>query len=352
MNDMSQAVTADSISNSVKNYYGEVLKSKDDLKTSACCPIDAMPKHLLPLLRNIHSEIQDKFYGCGSPIPHALTGKTVLDLGCGTGRDAYLLAQLTGETGRVIGVDMLDAQLAVATEHLDYHRDRFGFSNSNVEFHQAYIEDLSTAGIADNSIDVVVSNCVINLSPNKEKVFKEILRVLKPGGELYFSDVFASRRIPAALQQDAVLLGECLSGALYIEDFRRMMQRVGIEDVRIMSKGLIELHDEAIVAQAGMIDFYAMTVRAFKCEFEDICENYGHVTFYKGGMEHSPHAFRLDDHHLFHKGLPVPVCGNTAKMLSETRYSEYFDVLGDFSTHYGVFDCTAIDTTDSDAACC
>ena len=79
------------VSESVKNYYGKVLVGKDDLKTSACCPIEAMPQHLLPLLKNLHPQVQDKFYGCGSPIPHALSGQSVVDLGCGTGRDAYLL---------------------------------------------------------------------------------------------------------------------------------------------------------------------------------------------------------------------------------------------------------------------
>ena len=90
----------------VKKYYGEVLSQKDDLKTSACCTAEAMPAYLRPLLKNIPDEIQNRFYGCGSPIPHCLSGKRVLDLGCGTGRDAFLLSQLVGRDGEVIGVDM------------------------------------------------------------------------------------------------------------------------------------------------------------------------------------------------------------------------------------------------------
>lgn len=340
------------ISKSVKNYYGEVLESKRDLKTSACCPIDAMPKHLIPLLKNIHPQIQEKFYGCGSPIPDALEGKTVLDLGCGTGRDVYLLAQLVGEHGKVIGIDMTENQLAVAQQHQDEQQKTFGFKNSNVEFKQAFIEDLSTADIADNSIDVVVSNCVINLSSDKEAVFKEIFRVLKPGGELYFSDIFSSRRIPASLQSDDVLLGECLAGAMYTEDFRRLMNKLGILDFRATQKGIIELQDADIMQQAGMIDFYSITIRAFKCDFEDICENYGHVAFYKGSIAHSPHQFMLDDHHIFTNGLPMTICGNTAKMLTETRYSEHFDVIGDFSTHYGIFDCETKPDNNNTLACC
>src|SRR5680860_903879 len=154
----------DSVIESVQNYYGEVLKTKDDLKTSACCPIDAMPEYLRPYLRNVHAEVQNKFYGCGSPIPHSLAGKTVLDLGCGTGRDAFVLAQLVGESGKVIGVDMTGKQIETARKHVDYHTEKFGFKKPNISFHQGLIEDLKSAGIEDNSIDVVVSNCVINMS--------------------------------------------------------------------------------------------------------------------------------------------------------------------------------------------
>jgi len=325
---------------SVQDYYGEVLKTKEDLKTSACCPIDAMPVHLRPYLANVHDEVQSKFYGCGSPIPHALEGRIVLDLGCGTGRDVYTMSQLVGASGHVIGVDMTDNQLAVAQKHIGYHMDKFGFEKPNVTFHKGYIEDLKTLGIADNSVDVVTSNCVINLSPDKEAVFREIFRVLKPGGEVYFSDVFTGQRVPDALTRDPVLLGECLGGAMYIEDFRRMLGRLGCRDYRIVTKGAILLNDTEVARKAGMIDFYSMTVRTFKCDFEDICEDYGHVAYYKGSIADSPHSFVLDDHHTFKTGQPVLVCGNTAKMLSETHYGQHFRVEGDFSTHYGAFLCS------------
>lgn len=346
-------MTNDKTKQSVKEYYGEVLKTKDDLKTSACCPIDAMPKHLHPFLKKVHDEVQDKFYGCGSPIPHALMGKKVLDLGCGTGRDVYVLSQLVGQEGEVIGVDMTQNQLDVAEKYVDYHMDKFGFKTPNVTFRKGYIEDLKTIGIEDASMDVVVSNCVINLSPDKEKVFKEIFRILKPGGELYFSDVFTDRRVPQELTTDPVLLGECLGGALYIEDFRRMLKDIGCLDYRIVTKGSIELLDAEVIKKAGMIGFYSMTVRTFKCDFEDICEDFGHVAYYKGTIEQSPHAFILDDHHIFRTGMPVAVCGNTAKMLSETHYSKHFRVEGDSTTHYGAFDCSpALSSEDTQTGGC
>jgi arsenite methyltransferase len=346
-------MSLDQTKQDVQEYYGETLGHSDDLKTDACCDLDAMAEHLKPLIKNIHSEVLDRFYGCGSPIPFALEGKTVLDLGCGTGRDSYILSQLVGPTGRIIGVDMTDQQLTVANRHIDYHMEKFGYDAPNVEFHKGIIEDLSDLPIEAGSVDLIVSNCVINLSSNKLNVFKEIKRLLKPNGELYFSDIFAGRRIPETLQKDKVILGECLGGAMYVDDFRRMLREVGFLDYRIQTRRRLDITDKEIIQKAGMIDFYSMTVRTFNTEFEDICENYGHVAYYKGTIAECPHSFVLDDHHTFNTGLPVPVCGNTAQMLKDSRYGKHFDVLGDFSTHYGPFDC-ADDASENEniGACC
>ncbi len=341
------------INESVRHYYGQVLQSSNDLKTSACCSIDAMPSYLKALLAGLHPEVLERFYGCGSPLPPALEGKTVLDLGCGTGRDCYLLSKLVGPTGRVIGVDMTPEQLEVAVRHREWHAERFGFSN--VEFLHGHIENLHTVGIADNSIDVVVSNCVINLSPEKPKVLAEIFRVLKPGGELYFSDVFADRRIPSELRQDPVLLGECLGGALYWEDFRRILHDLGCPDVRAVKQNPISLDDPEVIAKIGMVNFNSVTVRAFKMPLEDRCEDFGQVAVYLGSIAQHPHSFELDDHHLFETGRPLRVCGNTADMLASSRYGAHFQVLGEKSRHFGLFDCTpgpSNPAASANGACC
>ncbi|MCF6204695.1 MAG: methyltransferase domain-containing protein [Methylococcaceae bacterium] len=348
---MSDAV----VSESVQNYYGQVLKSTEDLKTSACCTIDAMPMYLRRLLADIHPEVVERYYGCGSPLPVALEGCTVLDLGCGSGRDCYLLSRLVGESGKVIGVDMTEEQLAVAIRHREWHADRYGYTQSNVEFVQGYIEDLASAGIADNSIDIVVSNCVVNLSPDKQEVLSEILRVLKPGGEIYFSDVYADRRIPQVLKIEPVLLGECLGGALYWEDFRRIMQDLKCPDIRIVKDSPIVLEDSDVEAKIGMVNFKSITVRAFKMPLEDRCEDFGQIAVYKGTIVEHPHAFDLDDHHHFEKGKPLRVCGNTYDMLGSSRYARHFDLIGDKSTHFGLFDCAPPNTSlslESGAACC
>ncbi|MEO8461520.1 MAG: methyltransferase domain-containing protein [Dokdonella sp.] len=341
----------------VRHYYGEVLKSNDDLKTGACCPPEAIPAHLRPLLDDVHPAVKNKFYGCGSPLPPALEGMTVLDLGCGSGRDTYMLSRLVGERGSVIGIDMTPEQLDVARSHQQWHAERYGYARSNVSFVDGFIEDLTACGIADSSVDVVVSNCVLNLSPEKERVFAEIMRVLKPGGELYFSDVFADRRIPEVLRIDPVLVGECLAGALYKEDFRRLMARVGCEDVRIASSASVPLFDPAIIAKIGMVGFTSLTVRAFKLDLEDRCEDFGQVATYLGTMPEQPHAFDLDDHHHFETGRPLRVCGNSFDMLTSTRYGAHFQLIGEKQTHFGLFDCAPASPTSTSiaagaASCC
>lgn len=341
----------------VRHYYGKVLGSSSDLKTGACCPAESLPPALRLLLEDVHPEVKERFYGCGSPLPPALEGMTVLDLGCGSGRDVYLLSRLAGPNGHVIGVDMTAEQLDVARRHRDWHADRYGYAASNVAFVEGYIEDLLACGIADASIDVVVSNCVLNLSSEKERVFAEVLRVLKPGGELYFSDVFADRRIPEALRRDPVLLGECLAGALYTEDFRRLMQRLGCLDVRSVTQSPIPLLDPAIEAKIGMVGFRSITMRAFRLTMEDRCEDYGQVATYLGTIPDLPHAFVLDDHHRFETGKPLRVCGNTFDMLSRSRYAPHFALTGDTVTHFGLFDCTPATssvprTTECTPGCC
>ncbi len=156
---------------------------------------------------------------------------------------------------------------------------------------------------------------------------------------MYFSDVFSGRRVPAPLTLDPVLLGECLGGALYIEDFRRILREVGCVDHRVVSRRRLSLDNPDIERKAGMVDFYSLTVRAFKLDLEDICEDYGQVATYLGTIAESPHSFMLDDHHLFTTGQPMLVCGNSAAMVGETRFARHFKIVGDKSTHFGPFDC-------------
>ena len=339
----------------VRSYYGEVLRKSADLKTSACCVAERLPPSIAAIVAEIHPEVLERFYGCGVIAPAELTGRTVLDLGCGTGRDVFVLSKLVGPTGRVIGVDMTESQLDVGRRHLEFHAKAFGHRASNVTLVHGFIEDLESLGIASGSIDVVVSNCVINLSPAKERVFAEIFRVLRPGGELHFSDVFADRRLPPAFAEDPVLLGECLGGAMYIEDFRRLTTKLGCPDVRVLSRAPIAINDQKIAAQVGLAQFTSLTLRAFKVDLEDRCEDFGQVASYLGTIVGHTHSYRLDDHHLFEAHRPFTVCGNTAAMLSASRLAPHFAITGNLSRHFGLFPCgPEVGTQDSQnsGACC
>lgn len=344
----------------VKDYYGKTLKSSDDLKTSACCEGAAPPAHLQRLLGNVHPEVSAKYYGCGLVAPTALAGRRVLDLGSGSGRDAFLLAQLVGADGEIVGVDMTEEQLATADAHVDWHMRRFGYPKANVRFLKGYIEELDSLGLEPESFDVIISNCVINLSVDKPAVLRGAFDLLKPGGELYFADVYSDRRVSDAIRSDPVLYGECLGGALYWNDFLPMAKRAGFLDPRLVASRPIDAKQEAIKQKLGQAKFFSATYRLFKlANLETACEDYGQAVIYKGGLAEEPDAFVLDGHHLIERGKVFPVCGNTWRILAETRYAPYFDFIGDFSTHYGIFPgcgtslpfATGASTPDSSGCC-
>jgi len=167
--------------------------------------------------------------GCGNP--HAIAalqpGETVLDLGSGAGFDCFLAAAQVGKTGRVIGVDMTPEMIAKAREHAA------AGAYSNVEFRLGDIENLPAS---DASVDVIISNCVINLSPDKRNVFREALRVLRPGGRLAISDVIATAQLPEDVRNDLALYSSCMGGALTVTELETMLRESGFHNIRIQPK--------------------------------------------------------------------------------------------------------------------
>ena len=323
----------------VKEYYGKELSTSEDLKTNACCTMEEPPEHIKEALSNIHDEVMAKYYGCGLAVPAKLDGLRVLDLGSGSGRDCYILSQLVGQNGEVIGVDMTDEQLAVANRHIDYHTEKFGYTRSNVKFIKGNIEELEKLNLEPESFDLIISNCVINLAKDKEKVLADTYRLLKPGGEMYFSDVYSDCRIRKDLQNDPVLWGECLSGALYWNDFLRTARNVGFTDPRSIKNNPITIENEEVSKKCGDIKFFSVTYRLWKIAgLEDECEDYGQAVAYKGTIENNASSFDLDDHHNFPKNKIMTVCGNTYKMLYDTRFASHFEFYGSWDTHYGVFE--------------
>jgi len=323
----------------VKEYYGETLQSSEDLQTNACCTISKPPKHILEALELVSDEVQAKYYGCGLTIPSAIKGMKILDLGSGSGRDCFIASYLVGEAGHVVGVDMTQEQIDVANNNIEFHRDAFGYKKSNVEFIKGNIESLDQLDLKEGSFDIIISNCVLNLASDKQKVLNDAFKLLKAGGEMYFSDVYSERRIPVDLQKNKVLWGECLSGALYWNDFLNFAKKAGFTDPRAFSDAPITVENEELQELIGDIKFYSVTYRLMKIDgLESDCEDYGQAVVYKGGIMESPNGFKLDDHHYFPKGKMITVCGNSYKMLFDTRFKAFFEFHGTWDTHYGIFE--------------
>lgn len=343
----------------IQDYYGKQLATSDDLATNACCTLTPPPEHILKTLEMIHEEVKDKYYGCGLTIPYQLEGLKILDLGSGSGRDSYIASKLVGQEGEIVGVDMTDEQLNVANKHIDYHTVAFGYKYSNVKFLKGNIETLDKLNLEQGSFDLIISNCVINLAQDKQKVLRDAYELLKPGGEMYFSDVYSDRRVPLDLQSNKVLWGECLSGALYWNDFLNIAKKAGFGDPRSVENKPISVENDELHKLLGDIRFFSVTYRLFKLDkLESDCEDYGQAVCYKGTIDGNGSSYDLDDHHNFPKGKMMPVCGNTYMMLKDTRFADHFDFYGNWDTHYGIFEgCggampfATADGSHSDACC-
>lgn len=329
------------IQDAVRDYYGKTLSHSDDLQTDACCTPDSMPGYAKPIMAKIHDEVLARYYGCGLVLPEDMTGLSVLDLGCGAGRDVYAISNLVGENGAVVGVDMTDEQLEVAMRHQGYHAEQFGHDKPNTTFLKGDIERLQDLDLNNEQFDLIVSNCVINLTQDKAGVLAQAHRLLKPGGEMYFSDVYCDRRLDPELSKDPVLHGECLAGALYWNDFENLAKSVGFGDPRVVEQRPLGVQNAEIQRKLGAAKFYSVTYRLLKIDgLEPACEDYGQAVRYKGTIETSPDIFVLDDHHKIEAGRMFLVCGNTYRMLNESRFAKHFEFLGNWDTHYGLFkDC-------------
>jgi len=234
--------THDDIRQNVRDSYAEVAEASNNGNCcgvdSSCCGVsdDAAINTLISTRLGYSQqdldavpEGADMGLGCGNPraIASLKAGEVVVDLGSGGGFDAFLASAEVGERGHVIGIDMTPAMLSKARANAE--KGKF----KNVEFRLGEIEHLP---IADNTVDVIISNCVINLSPNKSQVFRDALRVLKPGGRLAISDVVASAEMPDDMKNDPLLHAGCMAGASMVEDLETMMKEAGFSNIRIEPK--------------------------------------------------------------------------------------------------------------------
>lgn len=319
-----------------KDYYAAIAESspRDPQATARTRDADGtIPGEARDVLFNVSAEIKNLFHEFGSPMPPLMEGCTVLDLCCGSGRDTYIASQLVGPTGKVIGVDPNAERLAVAEKYLDREMEQFGYDAANVELAVGVPEDLSF--IPDNSIDIVISNVTFNLSPDKEAYAREVYRVLKQDGEWYFTDVFTDRRIPTELAKDTANRADRLAGAMFVGDFRRLVQSVGFHDPRYLMNWKTPL-SPAEREKYGDVTFATITVRLLKSDWtEDVCESYGEVVTYDGSLPDYPDFFLFENNIKFPTGQGFPVCGNVSGLAAHSRYAKVFSVEGDRTTHIG-----------------
>lgn len=247
-----------SVEQIVSNRYAAAAAEREQ---ALCCPVDYDPR----FLKIIPQEVIEKDYGCGDPSRHVHPGETVLDLGSGAGKICFIAAQVVGPKGRVIGVDMTDAMLEVARRNAPIVAQRLGYAN--VQFRKARIQDLATdlecrskPLIDDNSIDAVVSNCVLNLvDPTaKQELFRELHRVLKPTGRAVISDIVAERPVPIEMQTDPELWSGCISGALTLEQFINAFEQAGFPRIEVLERGAQPWRT------VQGINFWSVTIRADK----------------------------------------------------------------------------------------
>uniref|UniRef100_A0A674NW22 Arsenite methyltransferase n=1 Tax=Takifugu rubripes TaxID=31033 RepID=A0A674NW22_TAKRU len=319
---MAEEMSACNIHEGVQDYYGKTVTSTSDIKSDACvAPAKPIPAYISQVLKKVHPDVINRYTGCGIVVPESLGGCRILDLGCGTGRDCYMLSQLVGEKGHVTGIDMTQEQLDVAQTHLDYHMKEFGYKSPNVTFVKGFIEALTEAGLEKGSFDIITSNGVVNLSPDKKRVLAEAYSVLKDGGELYFSDVYSSGRLTEDIRKDKVLWGECLSGALWWKDLLLLAEEVGFSPPRLVTANIITVANKAFQEVLGDFKFVSATYRLFKVPKGDTgpCQ-----VIYNGSITGVEDSFEFDCQYTFKANEAVAVDGEVAAILKCSRFKEDF----------------------------
>ncbi|MFQ5329275.1 MAG: methyltransferase domain-containing protein [Thermodesulfobacteriota bacterium] len=296
--------TGDITRDDVASYYGNAAETP---QPALCCPTiyERVETGHIP------KEALEISYGCGSPVSQAKiqAGATMVDLGSGGGIDCFIAAKLTGPSGRVIGIDMTDEMLGKAQENRVKVVENLGYDN--VEFRKGVLEEIP---VDSEAVDLVTSNCVINLSVDKGAVFREIYRVLKDGGRFVISDIVSDRAVPVAMQRDKELWGECISGALTVEEFIRYAAEAGFYGTTLLSTTLYR--------EVEGIRFDSITFLGHKFVKGETCLYRGHRAVYNGPFS----SVTDDEEHTFPRGVAVEVCTDTAAKLAKPPYDAIFTV--------------------------
>ncbi|MFB0567538.1 MAG: arsenite methyltransferase [Candidatus Bathyarchaeia archaeon] len=229
---------------------------------SQCCPPSAQMLNKLGYsaeeINSLPETVMELSAGCGNPtgFTELKAGETVLDLGSGGGIDVFVAARKAGENGRVIGVDFSEKSIAIAKKNAEKMKAK------NVEFR---LGDLENLPVENESVDMVISNCVINLAPDKEKVFKEAYRVMKSGGRMIISDMVTDKKLPQSIRNNPVLWSSCIGGALPEQEYLEAIEKVGFKNVKIAEKGMsIEGECQGCEGEFQGVKVYHVIVKARK----------------------------------------------------------------------------------------
>jgi len=289
----------------MREFYGAAAEQP---QADLCCPTTYDDS----AIAHIPKDVLDRFYGCGSPMTSAniRPGETVLDLGSGAGIDVFIAAKLVGPTGTAIGVDMTDRMLSVANENRPKVAAALGYDV--VEFREGFLEEIP---VASKSVDLVTSNCVVNLSPDKPRVFEEIWRVLGDHGRIVISDIVSEREVPPHLKTNVHLWGECLAGALTQEEFLSRLERAGFYGLTVLKRTYWK--------DVEGYPFFSVTVAGYKYEKSAGCVFEGHRAVYLGPGK----ALVDEEGHLFPRNEPYEVCTDTVAKLSRAPYDGMFAIL-------------------------
>ncbi|MGH8906665.1 MAG: methyltransferase domain-containing protein [Egibacteraceae bacterium] len=340
---MTQLTTSAEVEAAVAERYSAGALA---VQPALCCAVDYDPR----FLEAIPAAVLDRDYGCGDPSRYLAPGETVLDLGAGGGKIAFIAAQVVGPAGRVIGVDMNDDMLALARGAAPVVAAAIGYDN--VRFHKARIQDLAldldAVGVwladhpvtdvpglqsleaemarlrrdaplvGDAAVDVVVSNCVLNLvaTEHKTALFGEIFRVLRRGGRAVICDITSSAPVPAVLRSDPELWSGCVSGAFQEEAFLAAFEDAGFHGVTL------EQRDPQPWRVIDRIEFRSVTVVAYKGK-QGPCRDHGQAVIYRGPWR----AVLDDDEHVLRRGVPTAVCAKTFELYAKAPYAGSFELL-------------------------
>ncbi len=237
--------TSEDLKKIVRDKYSQIALQDKAVNAASCCGSGTPSNKVYNIMMDDYSEVEgyspdaDLGLGCGLPTAFAQIkkGDTVIDLGSGAGNDCFVARHETGETGKVIGIDFTENMIRKARENAEK------LSFNNVEFRHGDIDDMP---VSENVADVIVSNCVLNLVPNKEQVISEIFRVLKPGGHFSISDIVLVGELPEALRKDAELYAGCVAGAIQKEDYLCYIREKGFENITLQKEKTIQLPDDIL----------------------------------------------------------------------------------------------------------